>query len=228
MSDEGHLRCSDHAPVTSAYLHSGRAVFPVALMRPTPCAAPLGGFRLARGTRLILALLDGLLQYIDPRLRVKRQRRIRKTLGELLQVRRARCCPSPCPTRSLPSRRLRGWARPVATAAPPRSRSERDSERRSDLRSDLGAGRRLVVQGLDLCPRQLGVESGRIRAEKHLPGPLRPDLLDQFVIGFDISMRGDRPRHRVKSRGRPSNGRPFALVSHDGASLISTTAAKVV
>ena len=37
-----------------------------------------------------------------------------------------------------------------------------------------------MAQGLDLGAREIGIEAGGMRAQKHFPGPLRADLLDQL------------------------------------------------
>ena len=52
-----------------------------------------------------------------------------------------------------------------------------------------------MAQGLDLGAREIGIEAGGVRAQKHFPGPLRADLLDQFIIRLDVTGRR-LSRHR--------------------------------
>ena len=52
-----------------------------------------------------------------------------------------------------------------------------------------------LAQGLDLGACEIGIEAGGMRTQKHFPGPLRADLLNQFIIRLDVTGRR-LSRHR--------------------------------
>jgi hypothetical protein len=79
--------------------------------------------------------------------------------------------------------------------------------------------RRLRIQLREPRLGQVGIESGRMGAKKHLPGALGPDPLDQFVIGLDVAdrrfLRHDRRRHQrnIAAAKRAVDERLLAIVS---------------